>query len=201
MRWPQEGESPATPQVPWLTPPYFSHWSSEWMLLASTGARLREVTVLQGTDVGSCTDVLFPPPSRDLALIAPQTLLDSALFKPQGQSSPSSGQLLKPSTLAPSPSSQMSGPSVSCWWRLSPMAGSLTQVRERASAWGCFQGSLAPFSCHCVHSDWVFVCLLLCLFFINILNEVQLIYNVVSISAVWQSDSVIYIYILIGYWR
>ena len=81
---PQEGESPATPQVPWLTPPYFSHWSSEWMLLASTGARLREVTVLQGTDVGSCTDVLFPPPSRDLALIAPQTLLDSALFKPQG---------------------------------------------------------------------------------------------------------------------
>lgn len=63
MRWPQEGQSPATPQVPWPTPPYFSHWSSEWMLLASTGARLRKVTVLQGTDVGSCTDVLFPPPS------------------------------------------------------------------------------------------------------------------------------------------
>nr|XP_044631815.1 tyrosine-protein kinase HCK-like [Equus asinus] len=32
----------------------------------------------------------------------------------KGPSSPSSGQLLRPSTLAPSPSSQTSGPLVSC---------------------------------------------------------------------------------------
>lgn len=77
---------------------------------------------------------------RDLALTAPQPPPDSALSKPQGPSSPSNGQLLKPSTSAHLPSSQTSGPLVSCWRRSLPTAGSLTQVGEGPSAWGCFQG-------------------------------------------------------------